>query len=232
VLNRLLMFSLNDVGDGELHNDAHGVQMWCVLQVLIGKIFETWNMLGKRFLKSNPEDAAIAQLSAEHKKSLLWLHEYFGLPERLKDTPLRTIRDKTAFHYEKLNLEEAVDDLAPPECRVYLAQHPANTVYYAGSALVFRTVFAAIADQAGETLNITSGERMKKGVDITLAHVNDANLHLHNVLYGLIEHLLGKVFTRPTEYAEQLRIQVLGAPKPTRVGLPMFVDIGQSEDKS
>src|SRR5258708_11003293 len=62
VLNRLLMFSLNDVGDGELHNDAHGVQMWCVLQVLIGKLFETWNMLGERFLKSNPEDAAVAQL--------------------------------------------------------------------------------------------------------------------------------------------------------------------------
>jgi hypothetical protein len=29
-----------------------------------------------------------------------------------------------------------------------------------------------------------------------------------------------------------LRIQVLGAPKPTSVGLPMFVDIGQPEEKT
>jgi hypothetical protein len=231
VLNRLLMFSLNDVGDGELHNDAHGVQMWCVLQVLIGKLFETWNMLSERFLKSNPEDAAVAQLNAEHKKSLAWLRDYFGLPDRLKETPLRTIRDKTAFHYDKLNLDQAVDALAPPECRVYLAQHPANTVYYAGSALVFRTVFAAIADKASDASSLTNAERMKTGVDITLAHVNEVNLHLHNVLYGLIEHLLSQVFGKPTEDAEQLRIQVLGAPKPTSVGLPMFIDIGQPKDK-
>jgi hypothetical protein len=28
VLNRLLMFSLNDVSDWQLHDQAHGVQMW------------------------------------------------------------------------------------------------------------------------------------------------------------------------------------------------------------
>jgi hypothetical protein len=112
---------------------------------------------------------------------------------------------------------------------VYLAQHPANTVYYAGSALVFRTVFAAIVDKASDTSSLTNAERMKTGVDITLAHVNEVNLHLHNVLYGLIEHLLSQVFGKPTEDAEQ--IQVLGAPKATSVGLPMFVDIGQPEDK-
>jgi hypothetical protein len=231
VLNRLLMFSLNDVGDGELHNDAHGVQMWCVLQVLIGKLFETWNMLGKRFLKSNPEDAAITGLSAEHKKSLAWLQDYFGLPDRLKETPLRTIRDKTAFHYDKLKLDQAVDDLAPPECRVYLAQHPVNTVYYAGSALVFRTVFAAIADKASDTSSRTSGERMKEGVDITLDHVNKVNLHLHNLLYGLIKHLLGWPFGETAENTQQIRIRVLNAPKPTLVGLPMFIEIGQQADK-
>lgn len=123
VLNRLLMFSLNDVGDGELHDHAQGVQMWCILQVLIGKLFETWNMLSERFLRSNPEDPVIANLSAEHKKSLVWLRSYFGdddqkmaqtLWEKLiawfsrirrterrsvrqKPTSLSTIRDRTAF---------------------------------------------------------------------------------------------------------------------------------------
>jgi hypothetical protein len=229
VLNRVLMFSLNDVGEGELHNDAHGVQMWCVLQVLIGKLFETWNMLGERFLKATPEDAAVARLSADHKENLAWLKNYFGLPDQLKETPLRTIRDKTAFHYDKLNLDQAVDNLAAAECRVYLAQHPANTVYYAGSALVFRTVFAAIADKATDTANMTSTERMKKGVDITLAHVNEVNLCLHGVLYGLIEPLLNEVLGKPAEEVEQVRIQVLDAPKPTRVALPMFVDIEPKE---
>ena len=73
---------------------------------------------------------------------------------------------------------------------------------------------------------------MKKGVEITLEHVNEANLRLHNVLYGLIEHLLGQILGKPPEDAEQVRIQVLDAPKSTSVGLPMFLDIEQREAKS
>jgi hypothetical protein len=252
VLNRLLMFSLNDVGDGDLHNHAQGVQMWCVLQVLTGKLFETWNMLSDRFLRSNPEDSSISKLSSQHKKSLVWLKKYFG-DQRVKrprtlwekiagwlsrfgilkgqsrspnQTALQTIRDKTAFHYDKLNLTQAVNDLADTENHIYLAQHPANGLYYVGSALVFSTVFAMIADMAGDTAGMTQGERMSKGVHITLAHVNEANLHLHNVLYGLIAFLLEKAFGKPLEQIEQFRIEVLDAPKPTKVGLPMFLDVG------
>ncbi len=223
VLNRLLMFSLNDVGDGLLHNQAHGVQMWCVMQVLTGKLYETWNMLAERFLQSNPEDPAITSLSDEHKSSLSWLKDYFG-DHRPKETPLRTIRDKTAFHYDKLNLEQAVDDLAEEERRLYLAQHPSNALYYAGSALVFSTVFALIADKAIDTKRMTHGERMSKGVKITLDNVNEVNVHLHNVLYGLIAPFV-ETIEATTHGVEQIRIQVLDAPKPTNVGLPMFIDV-------
>jgi hypothetical protein len=227
VLNRLLMFTFNDVGEGQLHDYAHGVQMWCVLQVLIGKLFETWNMLSERFLKSNPEDSAIAGLSDEHKRSLAWLKNYFG-DERPRETPLRMIRNRTAFHYDKLNLDQAVDNLPEQENRVYLSQHPANALYYAGSALVFSTVFASIADKATETNRMTHGERMSTGVNITHADVNEANLHMHNVLYGLIESLLEKAFGKPIREVEQTRIQVRDAPKPTEVGMPMFIDVVQT----
>jgi hypothetical protein len=87
-------------------------------------------------------------------------------------------------------------------------------------------VFAMIADMSGDTAGMTQGERMRKGVHITLADVNEANLHLHNVLYGLIAILLEKAFGKPLEQIEQLRIEVLDAPKPTKVGMPMFLDVG------
>ena len=38
--------------------------MWTVMQLLTGKLFETWNMLIERFLKSSPEDPVIAADSA------------------------------------------------------------------------------------------------------------------------------------------------------------------------
>jgi hypothetical protein len=46
ILNRMLMFT-----DGELHNSAQSVQMWCMLQILAAKLFETWIMLAERFLR-------------------------------------------------------------------------------------------------------------------------------------------------------------------------------------
>jgi hypothetical protein len=56
VLNRILMFSMNKTANGELHDSAQSVQMWCLLQVLAAKLVETWNMLNERFLKATPED--------------------------------------------------------------------------------------------------------------------------------------------------------------------------------
>jgi hypothetical protein len=67
----------------------------------------------------------------------------------LKENSIRIVRDKTAFCYDKLNLGEAIHNLAPHENTVYLAEHPAKALYYFGSATVFRTIFAMIADKAG-----------------------------------------------------------------------------------
>lgn len=228
VLNRLLLFSLNDVGDGELHDHAHGVQMWTVMQLLTGKLFETWNMLVERFLKSNPEDSAIAGLSDAQKKDLAWLKDYFGVVP-LKDTALRTIRDKTGFHYDKLNLDQAIDALAQPEIMIYVAEHPANACYYLGSSLVFSSAFAAIADKRIDTSAMNQGERMAAGVKVSLDELNEANFHIHNVLYGIIEPLLEQTAGGSLDNLDRLDIPVAGAPKPTMVALPMFVDIGRPE---
>ena len=222
VLNRLLAFSLNDVGEGELHNHAQGVQMWTVMQLLTGKLCETWKMLYLRFLKSNPLDPAIAALNDAHKEDLAWLDNYFSS----RDSALSIIRDKTAFHYDKdLDLDEAVADVSDEERRVYLAQHPINGLYYLGSSLVFRTVFAMVADKSGGTSNMSQIERMQQGVNIALADLNKVNIHFAGVLYGIISAALDAPEVSPLAKLERRLIPVIGAPKTKSVGLPMFVDI-------
>jgi hypothetical protein len=109
-LNRLLMFTMNDTGEGDLHAFAQMVQFWCVLQLLAGKLFETWAMINERFLHSNPPDL-VSHLDPSHKQSLQWLIDYFGNGKPFKNSALKTIRDKTAFHYDRLNLDEAADNL-------------------------------------------------------------------------------------------------------------------------
>jgi hypothetical protein len=224
ILNRLLMFAMNDTGDGELHNSAQTVQMWCVLQILAAKLVETWVMVNERFLQSNPPDV-VGRLDPTHQASLDWLIDYFGKAPAFKDNALKIIRDKTAFHYDRLNLAEAADNLAAGENSIYLAQHPANSLYYMGSALVFRAAFAMISDKAPGAAS-GHGERVLKGTKIALEDASKANWHMHMLLYGLIKLLMDDVLGQPAENEQQVRINVLDAPPPEKVGLPAFIDIG------
>ena len=43
---------------------------------------------------------------------------------------------------------------------------------------------------------------------------------------GLIELLMDGVLGQPAENEQQVRINVLDAPAPERVGIPAFIDIG------
>ena len=226
ILNRLLMFSMNDTGDGELHNSAQSVQMWCVLQILAAKLFETWVMVIERFLQSNPPDV-VGRLEPAHQASLTWLIDYFGKGQPFKDSALKIIRDKTAFHYDRFNLTEAADNLAAGENSIYLAQHPANSLYYMGSVLVFRAAFAMIADKADAAANDSHEGRVHKGTKIALDDASKANWHMHALLYGLIKLLMDDVLGQPAENEQQVRINVLDAPPPEKVGIPAFIDIGQ-----
>jgi hypothetical protein len=174
-----------------------------------------------------PEDAAIAGLNSNHRTSLNWLKAYFGDKEAdLKQCPIRIIRDKTAFHYDKLNLSEAANNLAPHEDAIYLAQHPANALYYLGSVVVFRAIFAMIADKSADTSTLTHAERTRRGANIATEDAKHANFHMHLVLYGLIDQLLERALGRPLASLDQVRIPVHGAPDPDAMTLPTFIDIG------
>ena len=187
-------------------NSAASVQMWCLLQVLAAKLYETWLMVIKRFLAAQPEDSTIKGLKPDHRASLDWLRAYFGDREGdLKQSAIRTIRDKTAFHYDKLNLTESVRSLGLRENAIYLAKHPANTLYYLGSATVFRAIFAMIADKSSDTSNLTHAERTQRGTQIAINDAKHANVHMHKVLYGLIEQLLERAIGKPLTSLDQFK---------------------------
>jgi hypothetical protein len=76
-------------------------------------------------------------------------------------------------------LEQATTNLAEHENIVYLAEHPANSLYYVGSALLFRTVFSMIADSAKDTTGLTHEQRSAEGVNITTLDTEEVNWHMH-----------------------------------------------------
>ena len=67
---------------------------------------------------------------------------------------------------------------------------------------------------------------MHRGAQVALDDANEANRHMHAVLYGLIKLLMNDVLGQPAEQEQQVRINVLDAPAPELVGIPAFIDIG------
>ena len=198
-LNRMLLFSQNSVSEGELHDQAQSSQMWCLLQLLAGKLYETWKMLAKRFSvseKAGKQDAVIRALDAQQRVSLIWLREYFS-GKGVNSKSIVMLRNNTAFHYGGLDVGQAVTNLAPEEKTFHLAQHPVNTLYWIGSAVVFGTIFAEIALKANPADARTHVERVQGGLDLLINDVNQAKFYLPQLLYGLIKGLLEDALGQP-----------------------------------
>lgn len=222
-LNRLLLFVQNATADGELHDHAQSIQMWSTLQILAGKLFEAWVMLAERILRQQPADPIVAVLCADHANSLDWLREYFG-ERQYKNNAIKIVRDKTAFHYDGLDLGQAINNLAERENVVHLADHPANTLYYLGSAVGFRAIFTLIADRAEPSAGRSFDERLSDGFRIVIEDVKAANWHQHQVLYGFIKAMMEEAFGGEIGAAPEVTT-IVNPPSPEIIGLPPWVDM-------
>jgi hypothetical protein len=130
------------------------------------------------------------------------------------------IRDKTAFHYDKLNLAEAVSYLAPStECRVYLARIR-RTPLLCGVSL-------RLHDHLRRHHRQDERHRWHDGRG---EDAQGVNVHLLKVLYGLIKHLLEPAIEKSA--AASRTLIPVDAAKLTSVDLPLFVDVGRVEGET
>lgn len=223
VLNRILLFSMNRSLDGELGEFAESMQIWCLLQVLAGKILEAWIFISERLRDGGHGERLVDSLDATYRANLAWLRGYFG-DRQLKPNPLKLLRDKAAFHYDGLDLGQASRNLAPGEENVYLAKHPANALYFAGSAMVFRTIFAMIANLDPANRGLDHAARTQAGFNRAAHDAHNANFQINLLLYGLIKPLLETACGGDIAPEEIITIQ--NTPLTTDVILPPFVEIG------
>jgi hypothetical protein len=86
-----------------------------------------------------------------------------------------------------------------------------------------------ICDQANSPSERTHEKRVTDGAAIAMKDVEQANVHMHGVLYGLMQPLLEKMYGKPLEDVEQVRIPVVDAPKRGQIALPTFLDIGRKD---
>lgn len=223
-LSKLLMFSETPTADGNAPDAMRVVQFWCLLQLVAGKLFETWSLVSKQLL-SRREDLGV-RFSANHSTSEDWLRAYFGYPQP-KLSAIKLMRDKTAFHYQGLDFGQSLKHTGENENNIYLARHPANSNYYLGSVVTFRAIFALIAGiGAGAAVKPSNYDELAvQGADIVARDVREADMHMHNWLYAIIEGLLK--IARGGSINPDGVIQITGMPDPGQVMLPGFIKIGK-----
>jgi hypothetical protein len=229
-LNRLLVFSQNSGAEGDLYDQAQMSQVWCLLQLLAGKLYETWNMLSKRFSLSarpNKQDAAVVALNSRHQHSLQWLRDYFS-PRGISQKSIVVIRNKTAFHYGGLDMGEALKNLGPEEKIFHVARHPVNALYWMGSAAVFGAIFDEIAVLVNPKNNtLAHAERVQAGFNVLREDIEEANLHIHELMYGLIKGLIEDVIGHPLGAGEVTTID--DVPTSKDIVIPPWIYIESFE---
>jgi len=236
-LNKLLMYSIKTTLDDALGEATHIAQTFTILKLLAGKLHETWKLVTKYY--TNKLDKRY-DLSADikAKEAFRALTAYFK-----GNNVIKVIRDNAAFHYSGFDYGKALKELADGEEKVYLAQHPANTLYYVGEAVNWRALIQKIRDipevekelsAAGEGVEDSIDSRNRSAFNVLTRHVNDTNGYMHALLYGLIKSVIDKALGEDWANTEHEMISILGAPNPYDVAIPTLINIeaAQQPDNS
>ncbi len=111
---------------------AHLSQALTIVKILVGKVWEGWELMRKAFFATQLSRKYDTLLSPESHEALERLKRYFGTANLINN-----VRNKFSFHY---NIEEIKSgfDAVPDneELDIYLANTNANSLYYGSEVAV------------------------------------------------------------------------------------------------
>lgn len=153
-----------------------------------------------------------AILEPPAKSAYTKLSTYFD--QKNKHNVIKFLRNNAGFHYSGFDYGKSLKDLADGEDKIYLAQHPANSVYYIGEAANWRSLMLLLRDTIAldEVHDVIEGTPAaaaieahlensvdvdyRRGFNVVNRHISYLNFEMHLFLHGVIsitiERALGK----------------------------------------
>jgi hypothetical protein len=241
-LNKLLIFSLKEVLEDALGQLSHSTQTFLILKLMAGKFHETWNLVQKYYVKKKLDVQYNGSLDDSAKDAYQKLKAYFA-PSN-KGNVIKFIRDTAAFHYAGFDYGKTLNDLAEGEDKIYVAEHPANSLYYIGEAANWRALVRILQDMPDATstaspagviekpLEKSIDEKYRETFTVINRHINDINYQMHAFLYGVIKVVIERTLGKDWEHGEHEMIAISGAPNPYDVALPTLVDMEAARTQS
>ena len=126
------------------------------IRILAGKLNEGWEMIRKDFFNTQLFKKYENLLSQKGKESLSELIGYFND----KNSKVRLIRNKFAFHYDKEKIKEEIDKIPQEELlEMYISEHRGNCLYSLSDIVVNWAILNSIdSSNSQRAMKILIGE--------------------------------------------------------------------------
>ena len=140
VLNKTFYLCSQFKEEPKWRTHAHISQALVFARVLVGKLYEGWELLRKGYFESQISIRYDENLNEEAKEGLGKLKQYFG-----RDNLIKEIRNNFAFHYSVEDAKSVLGhELNEEELLMYLAENNGNTLYYFSEYVVNYALLEAI----------------------------------------------------------------------------------------
>lgn len=188
----------------EWSTHAHTTQALLFAKVLVGKLYEGWELLRTGYFEPQVSKRYDGKLNEEAKDSLGKLKQYFGKENLIKD-----VRNSFAFHYSVEDAKSVLSrDLNEEELVMYWAENNGNTLHYFSEYVVNYALLEAIdkddPQKAIERLMDESAKVVRWFTDLAsgiMVHITEEYLLESDGKLAREEIDLGKV-----PVAEEIRI--------------------------
>jgi hypothetical protein len=211
VLSKLILMVRKDAPPSQIAEKVEAGQACVLLRVLVGQLYEAWELFRKRVQAIRPlHDKYVPLLDASGAAALQNLNRHFG-----GETPLTKIRNKVAFHYsDDDNLTEqsflAVANTEPLE--FYLTNQVGNSFYHASELIVMSSALRI-------ALSGTSNDDAA-----AFAKLSDIVINVSRDITELFGQLMGVIMEKCLPDLETQIENHPDGPQLSTLSLPYFIE--------
>lgn len=206
-ITKMLYWAANGPNDTAAEGHGRFTMELLLIRLLAGKLYESWELLRKKFFGTEISRSYEAALDSQAATSLNFLKVYFG-----KGNACRQIRNFFAFHYSPDDVTKVLPVFDEP-LHLYMERDAApNNLYYCSEALLSEAMLMRLeTDGTKMSLDELTGELFR--VAAQFSQVDDALMHAMIDRYG-----------KDLRSGEPQEIHFEGLQEFQNVALPWFSD--------
>ena len=207
IFNKLLIASSHFADEPLQVAYAQSIQMYSIARVLVGKIYESWNVINSGFFKSHLSKKYSNKLNNSESSAINGLKKYFS-----KKNLIEEVRNGLAFHFSIASAATApLDELNKHDLSIYLSESQGNCIY-PFSETIFNT----------EMMRLTGCPTMQEAFMKLVEEINAVDRFLNTFAQGIMALILAEHIGNSQLQAATEQIEIGEVTRLREITIPFF----------